>query len=70
MNGRLFNVTMRKIMSQLAQLEISNNEKDVWRPSWPESVHVKAGAVLAVLMMKVSKVPVPVADPSNPTKDM
>ncbi|KAJ3417132.1 DNA-directed RNA polymerase [Chytridiales sp. JEL 0842] len=70
MNGRLFNITMRKIMSQLAQKEWMINEKDSWRPSWPETVHVKAGAVLSVLLMKVAKVLVPVADPSDPTKDI
>ncbi|KAJ3063985.1 DNA-directed RNA polymerase [Podochytrium sp. JEL0797] len=68
--GRLFNHTMRKIISKLAQQEAVKNEKENWIPQWPAATKVRAGSVLAILLIKLAKVKVPHADPNNPQLDI
>ncbi|KAJ3356082.1 DNA-directed RNA polymerase [Entophlyctis luteolus] len=69
-NGRLFNQTMRKVISKLAQTEAAANEKGNWIPKWPSSVKIRAGSVLAVLMLKIAKVQVPHPNPEDPSRDI
>jgi DNA-directed RNA polymerase len=70
MKGRVFDSTMRKLISKLALKQADLDSKNNWIPSWPESTHVKAGSVLSALFMRVAKVVVPITDPENPSKDM
>ncbi|KAJ3394316.1 DNA-directed RNA polymerase [Entophlyctis sp. JEL0112] len=69
-NGRLFNQTMRKVITKLAQSEAAANEKGNWIPKWPSSVKIRAGSVLAVLMLKIAKVQVPHPNPEDPSRDI
>ncbi|KAJ3009289.1 UNVERIFIED_CONTAM: DNA-directed RNA polymerase [Siphonaria sp. JEL0065] len=69
-NGRLFNATMRKVISKLAHEEVAKNAKDNWIPEWPSTTKVRAGAVLAIVFIQLAKVKVPHPDPNNPLKDI
>ncbi|KAJ3178838.1 DNA-directed RNA polymerase [Irineochytrium annulatum] len=69
-NGKLFNRTMRKVISQFALKDAEDEEKENWIPVWPESVYVKAASVLSVLLMRVAKIPVLHAKKDNPSEDI
>ncbi|KAJ3005066.1 UNVERIFIED_CONTAM: hypothetical protein HDU68_004797 [Siphonaria sp. JEL0065] len=64
-NGRLFNATMRKVISKLAHEEVAKNAKDDWIPEWPTTTKVRSGAVLAVVFIQLAKVKVPHPDPNE-----
>ncbi|TPX74859.1 DNA-directed RNA polymerase [Chytriomyces confervae] len=70
MNGRLFNATMRKVITKLAAEEADKDAKDNWIPKWPITTKVRAGSVLAILLMRIAKVQVPHADLMNPLRDV
>ncbi|KAJ3129868.1 DNA-directed RNA polymerase [Physocladia obscura] len=69
-NGRLFNTTMRKVISDLAQKEAIANEKNNWIPKWPSSTKVRAASFLAVLLVDLAKVQVPHPNPEDPRRDI
>ncbi|KAJ3215046.1 DNA-directed RNA polymerase [Dinochytrium kinnereticum] len=70
LNGALFDSSVRKIMSIVAQTQAKQIEQENWFPRWPDTVLLQAGSILAALLMKTAKIFVPHPDPSDPHKDI
>lgn len=64
--GKLFNVTVRRVIAQLSRKYLS--EDNIWNPRFPDSIRISLGVFLIERLLRVARVRVQDSDPDNPDR--